>query len=146
MPDGMRWNFHTSPACMIVWPALLPPWKRTTTSACSASRSMTLPLPSSPHWAPTTTVPGIAVQSVGAWGLRHVPAQGALRRVGCLVGHAEGLAAQVGADDRQDGAHLLQARDRPQAHLVGQLGGVVEVRRQHDRLLLLVARVDDRVE
>src|SRR3954462_12890949 len=65
MPDGMRGNFHVSPAWMIVWPALLPPWKRTTTSACSARRSMTLPLPSSPHWAPTITVPGISLESVG---------------------------------------------------------------------------------
>src|SRR3954466_12107445 len=65
MPDGMRWNFHVSPAWMIVWPALLPPWKGTTTSACSARRSMTLPLPSSPHWAPTITVPGISYESVG---------------------------------------------------------------------------------
>src|SRR5215212_2590402 len=30
-----------------------------TTSARSASRSVTLPLPSSPHWAPTTTRPGM---------------------------------------------------------------------------------------
>src|ERR1700719_4558173 len=37
-----------------VWPALWPPWKRTTTSARSDSQSTTLPLPSSPHWAPTT--------------------------------------------------------------------------------------------
>src|SRR5678815_1124150 len=38
-----------------VWPALCPPWKRTTTSARSDSQSTILPLPSSPHWAPTTT-------------------------------------------------------------------------------------------
>src|SRR5689334_5309640 len=38
-----------------VWPALWPPWKRTTMSACSESQSTILPLPSSPHWAPTTT-------------------------------------------------------------------------------------------
>src|SRR6187399_312813 len=37
-----------------VWPALWPPWKRTTTSARLASQSTILPLPSSPHWAPTT--------------------------------------------------------------------------------------------
>ncbi len=43
----------------IVCPALLPPWKRTTASPCSASRSVILPLPSSPHWAPTMTIPGI---------------------------------------------------------------------------------------
>src|SRR5581483_9897559 len=37
-----------------VWPALWPPWKRTTTSARADSQSTSLPLPSSPHWAPTT--------------------------------------------------------------------------------------------
>src|SRR6476661_3039353 len=31
-----------------------------TTSARSAIRSVTFPLPSSPHWAPTTTSPGIS--------------------------------------------------------------------------------------
>src|ERR1700712_924347 len=38
-----------------VWPALWPPWKRTTPCAWSVSQSTTLPLPSSPHWVPTTT-------------------------------------------------------------------------------------------
>ena len=38
-----------------VWPALCPPWKRQITSARSLSQSTILPLPSSPHWAPTTT-------------------------------------------------------------------------------------------
>src|SRR5690606_28283592 len=38
-----------------VWPALWPPWKRTTTSARSLSQSTILPLPSSPHCEPTTT-------------------------------------------------------------------------------------------
>src|SRR5437868_9270734 len=37
-----------------VWPALWPPWKRTTTSARLDSQSTSLPLPSSPHWAPIT--------------------------------------------------------------------------------------------
>src|SRR5262249_56270613 len=37
-----------------VCPALWPPWKRTTTSARSQSQSTILPLPSSPHWEPTT--------------------------------------------------------------------------------------------
>src|SRR5215813_9086476 len=37
-----------------VWPALWPPWKRTTTSARAESQSTILPLPSSPHWAPIT--------------------------------------------------------------------------------------------
>src|SRR5579883_1380478 len=38
----------------MVWPALLPPWNRTTMSARFDSQSMILPLPSSPHWAPIT--------------------------------------------------------------------------------------------
>src|SRR5579885_2753750 len=38
-----------------VWPALWPPWKRTTISALSDNQSTILPFPSSPHWAPTTT-------------------------------------------------------------------------------------------
>src|SRR3954463_10565880 len=38
-----------------VWPALCPPWKRTTMSACSDNQSTIFPLPSSPHWEPTTT-------------------------------------------------------------------------------------------
>src|SRR4051812_45261288 len=37
-----------------VWPALWPPWKRTTISARSDSQSTILPLPSSPHCEPTT--------------------------------------------------------------------------------------------
>src|SRR4051812_25202950 len=43
-----------------VWPALWPPWKRTTTSACSESQSTILPLPSSPHCDPTTTTLAMA--------------------------------------------------------------------------------------
>src|ERR1039458_5905255 len=60
MPDGIKCSFHVSPLRTIVCPALLPPWKRTTASARSASRSVTFPLPSSPHWAPTITIPGTA--------------------------------------------------------------------------------------
>src|SRR3954471_8241746 len=37
-----------------------------TTSAFSAMRSVILPLPSSPHWAPTTTSPGIR-RSLRGW-------------------------------------------------------------------------------
>ncbi len=60
IPDGIRWNLNVSPSRTIVWPALLPPWKRTTASARSASRSVIFPFPSSPHWAPTMTMPGTA--------------------------------------------------------------------------------------
>src|SRR5689334_11062634 len=46
-----------------VWPALWPPWKRTTMSACSESQSTIFPLPSSPHWEPTTTTLAIKCPS-----------------------------------------------------------------------------------
>src|SRR6266536_2409034 len=42
-----------------VCPALLPPWYLTTKSTLSPSRSVALPLPSSPHWAPASTMAGI---------------------------------------------------------------------------------------
>src|SRR5437870_233954 len=116
----MRWNFHVSPPWTMVWPALLPPWKRTTTSARSASRSMTLPLPSSPHWAPTITVPGIAVRSVGGGPLRLVPASAERRRFGRLGLDQVDLdvASQVGAQHGDGLAHLLEPGDRPRADLL----------------------------
>ena len=55
-PEGVKDNAILSSPTTIVWPALLPPWKRTTKSADEAKKSVTLPLPSSPHWAPRTTV------------------------------------------------------------------------------------------
>src|SRR4030095_6474159 len=59
MPDGSDWNTKRSLPTMTVWPALLPPWYRTTTSTCEASTSTSLPLASSPHCAPTTTMLGM---------------------------------------------------------------------------------------
>src|SRR3954454_4297298 len=105
MPDGIRWNLNVSPSRTIVWPALLPPWKRITNSACSASRSTTFPFPSSPHWAPTITSPGMTTASVGRrLGL------GALRR------HA-----QVRAHDRDRVvADLDQPRDGARTDLPPQ--------------------------
>src|SRR5690242_1692382 len=55
MPDGIRCRTVFTPLMTSVWPALWPPWKRTTAWAWSVSQSTTLPLPSSPHWVPTTT-------------------------------------------------------------------------------------------
>src|SRR5438270_13591358 len=43
-----------------------------TTSARSAIRSVILPLPSSPHWAPTTTSPGTASEHLFRSSVRHV--------------------------------------------------------------------------
>src|ERR1700692_972526 len=53
MPDGMSWNLNSPCSVMTVGPALVPPWERMTMSAFAARKSMTLPLPSSPHWPPT---------------------------------------------------------------------------------------------
>src|SRR6202047_3578550 len=53
-PEGKRLSLYSTLPMTSVWPALWPPWKRTTTSARCDSQSTILPLPSSPHWAPTT--------------------------------------------------------------------------------------------
>src|SRR2546429_5244832 len=61
-PAGTRFRTVFSPFTTSVCPALLPPWKRTTTSASAARRSTIFPLPSSPHWVPMMTVAGIDLQ------------------------------------------------------------------------------------
>ena len=58
MPDGSRCSAYFSPSMTIVCPALLPPLNFTTASTRLPSRSVALPLPSSPHWAPTRTIAG----------------------------------------------------------------------------------------
>src|SRR3954462_5547798 len=55
IPDGIRCSTVFLPPMTSVWPALCPPWKRTTPCARSVSQSTILPLPSSPHWVPMTT-------------------------------------------------------------------------------------------
>src|SRR3979409_1575991 len=49
------------PSWTTVWPALLPPWERITMSVRPARMSITLPLPSSPHWPPTRIATGMSV-------------------------------------------------------------------------------------
>ena len=49
IPLGTRWSLNVPCWLTTVWPALLPPWNRMTTSASCARRSVILPLPSSPH-------------------------------------------------------------------------------------------------
>src|SRR5687768_3108777 len=121
---------------MIVCPALLPPWKRTMASAFSATRSTTLPLPSSPHWAPTMQIPGMSggVYSAAALGRANIVLPGGVM-----------LLTRVGAPERQDLAHLLQPRHGALVDLLGEVVAL-EVRRDDHRALVLVARVDDRVE
>src|SRR6202022_3803881 len=61
MPEGIRWNLCVTPSWTTVCPALLPPWERMTISVEPARMSMTLPLPSSPHWPPTRIATGTSV-------------------------------------------------------------------------------------
>src|SRR3989454_12030764 len=61
-PAGTRVRTVFSPVTTSGWPALLPPWKRTTTSAPAARRSTTFPLPSSPHCVPMMTVAGMGLE------------------------------------------------------------------------------------
>src|SRR5919201_2021800 len=94
-----------------------------TTSAVSASRSVTLPFPSSPHWAPTSTNPGISSPSLGRGG-----------------------DPEVSTHYRDRGARdLPEPRHRSQADLLAELVQP-EVGGDHDRALVLPALVDDRVE
>src|SRR5574343_131957 len=68
MPLGMRCKAVLTPLMTRVWPALWPPWKRTTPCALSVSQSTSLPLPSSPHCVPTTTTlrPLVAFMSLSS--------------------------------------------------------------------------------
>src|SRR5215218_7569688 len=132
MPLGMRWNFHVSPSRMIVWPALLPPWKRMTMSDRSASRSVTFPFPSSPHWAPTITSPGMS-GDYGRWASveRAEDAAGGVtvgaRGRRALAEAAAGplLPAAVIPEDRDQLAHLDEPRDDALADLLLELGLVL---------------------
>src|SRR5437763_16794176 len=75
-PAGIRLRIVFSPSTTRVCPALLPPWKRTTTSASAARRTTIFPFPSSPHRVPVTTAAGterIQPQHVGRYGLRALP-------------------------------------------------------------------------
>ena len=64
IPEGIRWNLNFSPSRTIVWPALLPPWKRTIDVGAVGEQVDDFPLPSSPHWAPTMTRPGMTAEIV----------------------------------------------------------------------------------
>src|SRR5690606_35868209 len=61
MPEGTRWSLNVPALVWTVWPALLPPFARTTIRAVEARASVSLPLPSSPHWPPIMIVAVIAL-------------------------------------------------------------------------------------
>src|SRR3954451_15858991 len=87
-----------------------------TTSARSAIRSVILPLPSSPHWAPTTTSPGISEGLVGVarWDV-------------CVAVHGTWRERPAGAR-ASDGA---RPRELSLAIHVGELRGARQ-EREHD--------------
>ena len=135
IPEGIRWNLNSSPSRTIVWPALLPPWKRTITSARSASRSVILPLPSSPHWAPTMTTPGMAGELVSR------AARGGLR--------LSAWRADRGGRRRRGAGGRRRSRPggRPCAAPICSSSSLcVGVAGDQHRALRLVALVDQRVE
>src|SRR5918911_108891 len=99
-----------------------------TTSAFSAIRSVTFPLPSSPHWAPTTTRPGMRLLQLGgaARGGRIQPRAG-LR--------ALAAASQIVSHDWNGDAHLTQpGHDARSDLLLELLLGCV--RGDHERALI----------
>src|SRR6201992_412571 len=144
IPEGIRWHWSSSPSRPILCPALLPPWKRTIVVARSASRSVILPLPSSPHWAPTMTTPGtgwILTGAAGGCGAGcgaggPAPRQGAAR---------DRPVTAIVAEHRHFVADLGQPRDGPRTDLLLELF-VGQIGRDHHRAFGLVALVDQRVE
>src|SRR5919201_844114 len=82
-----------------------------TTSAVSASRSVTLPFPSSPHWAPTSTNPGISSPSLGRGGDPEVSTHYRDRGARELLEHP--LGALLGAEVVQvEQVHLAEAAEQ----------------------------------
>src|SRR5689334_24923043 len=117
MPEGIVCSTYFSRPTTTVWPALLPPEKRTTTFTCGVMTSTTLPLPSSPHCAPTTTMLGMTTPLRGLdlremllRMLEHLAhAQRALAAAG-QVQRQQLVARRAGAADDQHVARALRAR------------------------------------
>src|SRR5208282_5730630 len=114
MPDGIRRSTVFLSPITSVWPALWPPWKRTTPWACSVSQSTTLPLPSSPHWVPiTTTFLPMVLRPPVCCGSRSEPSRRAadegceLAQVECEAGRRTGAAERLA-----DAVVALAAADR----------------------------------
>src|SRR5262245_29940057 len=126
-----------------VWPALWPPWKRTTTSARSDSQSTILPLPSSPHCEPMTATFAITQDSLSkhlngavAPEMRAVEAARFLLVFSAGIQRVDGDPAFLpqtqrrivrGAARQQDAARRLRRRQR------GRQG--VEIEREAGRVL-----------
>ena len=125
-PDGNRLSLYSTLPMTSVWPALWPPWKRTTTSARSESQSTILPLPSSPHWAPTTAT--LAIQSLpqpsalGASSSEDMGAAEAARLRRPIGGGFEGCDGDPAAFAQDNGAVPVGAERQQQAALRDGIG------------------------
>src|ERR1051326_5487776 len=104
IPDGMRCSTVFFAPMTRVWPALWPPWKRTTPWARSVSQSTILPLPSSPHCVPMTTTLRAFIALFVTIALFHHAGDGAEvdREAGGGSRAAEGLAHLVVASAAGD--------------------------------------------
>src|SRR5215475_5132742 len=113
MPEGTECSTYFSRPTTTVWPALLPPWYRTTTLTCGVMTSTTLPLPSSPHCAPTTTMLAIACSCAQ---LLEVPAR--LAQDLADVQLALAAAGQLDVEERA-GSRARAAHHQNPAHSLG---------------------------
>src|SRR5215467_7734712 len=151
MPDGIECRTYFSRPTTTVWPALLPPAKRATTFTCGASMSTTLPLPSSPHCVPMTTMLGMACTSEYAlWMFENLrDRQHALRSVRQIHRYRlAGRGARVA--DHEHLPRALRARVghrllEPAADDIAGDGGaeIAQPPRQRERRGLVAREVDD---
>src|SRR5882672_676604 len=114
IPEGIVCSTYFSRPTTTVWPALLPPWKRTTTFTCGVITSTTFPLPSSPHCAPTTTMLGMALPlRLGEMPLRllqHVSHRQRTLAAPGQVQRQQRIGRRARAAHHQHVAHALGAR------------------------------------
>src|ERR1700688_3052999 len=102
----MSWNLNSPCSVMTVWPALLPPCERMTMSALAARKSMTLPLPSSPHWPPIRMMTkGLFGPWFGAAGLQVVEPRVIAAEL--ELDHAGRTVAVLADDEHRDAGPLI---------------------------------------
>ena len=131
MPEGIRWNLNSSPSRTIVWPALLPPWKRTIIVGPLGEQVGDLAL---------ALVAPLGADYDHAWHARR-DCDGFSRRARSLVrGWSGAEAAAAGRRRSRPGAK------RCAAPICSSSCCLVEVGRDQHRALGLVALVDQRVE
>src|SRR4030095_9743713 len=154
IPDGIVCSTYLSRPPTTVWPALLPPEKRTTTLTCGVMTSTTLPLPSSPHCAPITTMLGmpvpLKVREMALRTVQHLPHR---QRALAARGQVErqelvGLGARAAHDQRVPRPLRASVGDRlvePTGEDVARHRGtpVAQPASQRQRHRLVAGEVDD---